>query len=297
MKNIELKNTFIEQEGIGNHLSEHQVRSYQSQGFHFPVKVMSASEAADYRKHVEEIERSIGKLSNRHHPLRQKSHLLFPWLDKLIRTPVLLDAVEDVLESKNLLVWNTDFFIKEPNDPSFVTFHQDSVYWGLGREKILTAWIGFTDSTKDNGALQVIPGTHHGEQLPHRRAEAAHNMLLHNQEVDTQSFGNEPVLLELKAGEASLHDVRLVHGSDPNRSNDRRMGFAVRYISTSVRPTHGLPDHATLVRGADHFGNFILESPPQCDADMDTVKMMGQYFRVMTAAGKISDAEDKLRNS
>ena len=58
-------------------------------------------------------------------------------------------------------------------------------------------------------------------------------------------------MLELAAGEMSLHHVRLIHGSDPNPSDDRRIGFAIRYIPTYVRQVAGSHDSATLVRGED----------------------------------------------
>jgi hypothetical protein len=63
----------------------------------------------------------------------------------------------------------------------------------------------------------------------------------------------------------SLHDGRLIHGSRPNRSNDRRIGFAIRYIPTHVRQVAGAKDSAMLVRGVDAFGNFELEPRPKGD--------------------------------
>jgi hypothetical protein len=72
--------------------------------------------------------------------------------------------------------------------------------------------------------------------------------------------------LTLAAGEMSLHHVRLIHGSEPNPSDQRRIGFAIRYLPTYVRQVAGAHDWATLVRGVDHYGNFELEQRP--DADM-----------------------------
>jgi hypothetical protein len=72
--------------------------------------------------------------------------------------------------------------------------------------------------------------------------------------------------LTLRAGEMSLHHVRLIHGSEPNPSDQRRIGFAIRYLPTYVRQVAGSHDWATLVRGVDRYGNFELEQRP--DADM-----------------------------
>ena len=76
----------------------------------------------------------------------------------------------------------------------------------------------------------------------------------------------EAAMLELAAGEMSLHHVRLIHGSDPNPSDDRRIGFAIRYIPTYVRQVAGSHDSATLVRGEDRYRHFEPEQRP--DADM-----------------------------
>jgi len=74
-------------------------------------------------------------------------------------------------------------------------------------------------------------------------------------------------LLPLAAGEFSLHHIRTVHASEPNRSNDRRIGVAVRYIAPHVRQIHAPRDSAWLVRGEDRYSNFIHESPPATDMD------------------------------
>jgi non-haem Fe2+, alpha-ketoglutarate-dependent halogenase len=70
----------------------------------------------------------------------------------------------------------------------------------------------------------------------------------------------------LQPGEMSLHHVRLVHGSPPNPSNDRRIGFAIRYIPTSVSQVAG-EDSATLVRGVDAYHHFEPEPRPARDMD------------------------------
>jgi hypothetical protein len=78
-----------------------------------------------------------------------------------------------------------------------------------------------------------------------------------------------PVTIELRPGEMHLHHVRLVHGSPPNPSNDRRIGFAIRYIPTSVKQVAG-EDSATLVRGVDTYNHFAHEPRPELDMDPDS---------------------------
>jgi hypothetical protein len=73
----------------------------------------------------------------------------------------------------------------------------------------------------------------------------------------------------------SLHHVRLVHGSPPNTSDDRRIGFAIRYIPTSVSQIAGT-DSATLVRGTDRHHHFELEPRPSRDLDPELVALHKQ---------------------
>src|SRR4029453_11043932 len=181
--------------------------------------------------------------------IRQKPHLLFTWLADLVRHPAILDAVEDVL-GPNLLVWSTSFFIKGPRDSAFVSWHQDATYWGLSEPDVLTGGVAFTEATVENGAMRMVPGSH-GEQLAHRDTFAANNLLSRGQEIEVEVDEARGVDIVLRAGEISLPPGRMVPGPPPNRSNARRIGFAIRYIPTYVRQLAGEVDGAMLVRGVD----------------------------------------------
>jgi hypothetical protein len=89
---------------------------------------------------------------------------------------------------------------------------------------------------------------------------------------------SEAAYIELAPGEISLHSVRAVHASDPNHSDDRRIGIAMRYIAPHVRQLHGERDSAMLVRGEDRFGNFVHEKPPRRDMDADA---LAEHARIM----------------
>lgn len=243
-------------------LSEAAVRHYRDLGYYTPVPVLSAAEAGDLRRRLEAYEAASGRLSGR---LRHKPHLLFTWLADLVRHPRILDAVEDII-GPDILCWGSSFFIKEARTHNFVSWHQDSTYWGLEPPDVITAWVAFTDSTAANGAMRVIPGTHQMDQVPHRDTFRPDNLLSRGQEIMVDVDEAQAVMMPLRAGEMSLHHVRLIHGSDPNPSDDRRIGFAIRYIPTHVRQVAGAHDSATLVRGVDRFGHFVAEEQP--DADM-----------------------------
>ena len=242
-------------------LTENAVRQYRDSGYLSPVRVLSTSDAAALRARIEAFEANAGPLAGK---LRQKSHLLFTWLNDLIRREGILDAVEDII-GPNILCWGTSFFIKEPRNSAFVSWHQDSTYWGLEPPDIVTAWIAITDSTVENGAMRVLPGSHTMAQVPHHDTFRPENLLSRGQEVMVDVDEAKADTLVLQAGEMSLHHVRLIHGSDPNPSDKRRIGFAIRYLPTYVRQVAGSHDWATLVRGEDRYGNFELEQRPDSD--------------------------------
>jgi ectoine hydroxylase-related dioxygenase (phytanoyl-CoA dioxygenase family) len=242
-------------------LSSEALGRYHRDGFCFPVPVLTPAEARTLRGRVEAVEAAHGgRLAGE---LRQKPHLLLTWLADLVRHPRILDAVEDVL-GPNLLVWSTSFFTKEARDPAFVSWHQDATYWGLSEPDVLTAWVAFTDATVENGAMRMVPGSH-GEQLAHRDTFAPHNLLSRGQEIAVEVDDARGVDIVLRAGEMSLHHVRMVHGSPANRSDDRRIGFAIRYIPTHVRQIAGGEDGAMLVRGVDDYHHFVAERAPASD--------------------------------
>ncbi len=244
-------------------LSQQQIDQFWRDGCIFPIRVMSEAAAAQIRDRLEAFEKQAGGPLKG--DLRHKSHLLFSWLGDLVRHEKIVDAIED-LYGPNLLCWSTNFFIKEARNPAFVSWHQDSTYWGLDKPDVVTAWVALTPSNVANGAMGFIPGTHLGEQIPHRDTFAQNNLLTRGQEVAVAVDEKQAVTIELRPGEMSLHHVRLVHGSPPNPSNDRRIGFAIRYIPTTVAQVAG-EDSATLVRGEDLHHHFAPEPRPTTDMD------------------------------
>src|ERR1700759_4996788 len=177
-------------------LTEAAVQQYRDLGYYAPVPVLDRAEANELRARLEDFEASGSGMKG---AVRHKPHLLFTWLNDLIRHPRILDAVEDVI-GPNILCWGTSFFIKEARNPSFVSWHQDSTYWGLGPPDVITAWIAFTDSTADNGAMRVMPGTHKLEQVAHRDTFAAENLLSRGQEILVDVDERQAAMLELAAG-------------------------------------------------------------------------------------------------
>lgn len=232
---------------------------YRGDGCIFPVDVMAAEVARDYRRRMEEAEASRGSLE-----LKIKIHLVLKMADELVHHPAILDAVEQVI-GPDILAWDADFIIKNARDPRYVSWHQDLTYWGLEPDLVVTAWVALSPSTTDSGCMQIIPGSHTSAIVPHRDTFARDNMLTRGQEVAAEVDESQAVNVVLQPGQMSLHDGKLIHASRPNRTGDRRIGFAIRYIPTKVRQVAGARDSAMLVRGVDRYGHFDLETRPTAD--------------------------------
>jgi len=253
-------------------LTDQQVSDYHRDGILFPLRIMTEAQAAQILQRLEALEASEGgSLSSNSN---QKPHLLFPWLSELARHPAILSAVERIL-GPNLLCWASSFFIKNPNDGKYISWHQDSTYWDLSRPDVLTAWVALTPSTPRNGCMQVIPGTHTRDQVPHRDTFASSNLLSRGQEIAVEVDREQAVNVTLQPGEMSLHHVRIFHGSEANMSPERRVGFSIRYIPTSVSQVSGRTS-ALLVKGVDEFGHFDPEPIPTIDFDPATAKFHRQ---------------------
>jgi len=266
---------------VGKLLSAAQVRAYHENGFLFPIRVMSEAEALAYRRKLEAAEASPDPRIPKF--LRTKAHLVFTWCDELIRHPKILDAVEDVI-GPDILCWSSGFFNKEAKDPAYVSWHQDLTYWGLEPADIVTAWLALSPATPESGCMKFWPGSHELEILPHKDTFAEKNLLSRGQEIQVEVDESKVVFDVLAPGEMSLHHVKLVHGSDPNRSDDRRIGFVIRYVPTHVRQVVGRTDSATLVRGVDRYGHFEPEERPRADLDPAAI---AHYEEVMDRLNRV----------
>jgi ectoine hydroxylase-related dioxygenase (phytanoyl-CoA dioxygenase family) len=144
-----------------------------------------------------------------------------------------------------------------------VPWHQDAQYWPLTPHDTVTVWLAFYDSDEENGAMRVVAGSHEAGLFTHDKAE---NVL--NQSIDEGQFSEEDIVtIDLKAGEMSLHDDRLIHGSGASLSGKRRVGLTMRFSPTNVKgdlsvwPTF----EAYTVRGTDAFNHNPVGKIPTQD--------------------------------
>src|SRR6185295_4992706 len=170
---------------------------------------------------------------------------------------------EDIL-GPNILIHSSTIFAKYAQDEKFVSWHQDSHYWGLSEPRLVSAWIALTDSTIDNGCLRVLPGTH-TRNFEHLEQPQQSNILNRGQTV-SDIRDAEAVDIVLRAGQMSFHHANIIHGSKPNTSAGPRIGVAVRYVSTAVRQEKvHIP--VILARGRDDYHHYRLQERPTADIE------------------------------
>lgn len=224
-------------------------------------------------------------------PLNYDRHLDIPGLSQLITEPEIVRRMQALI-GPDIFCWRTEFFPKNPGD-SGTGWHQVETY-AIGETSVgmleatahspgvpmeLTAWVAFTEATKENGCMKMIPGSHrqwrYDESAPMRWNGAArdnsffgynYNDIKIDQDWDPDQ---EHVRhLEMRPGQFIIFTARCIHGSNPNTSNRQRMGFAIRVVPTHVRVYGGVTEfeefgqHFTLDRhgcvlvgGQDDYGH------------------------------------------
>ena len=232
-----------------SYLSSNQLKQYKDEGFVSPIDIFSKEKAKEIRNEIELIEKDMPEELEKSG--RYNAHLISPLLDEVTHNPKILDAVESLI-GENILVCGTTLFIKNPFVKGFVSYHQDAKYIGLEPYNWVTAWVAITDSNEENGCMRMWSGSHKDNLKDHDQMFNEGNLLTRGQTIN--NVPKEKVKsLVLKAGQMSLHHPKVVHGSELNKSNDRRIGFVIQsYIGTNVKQVLG-KNSVQLARGVDNF--------------------------------------------
>ena len=236
---------------------------YQDQGFAGPITVLCANEADRLCAQLNEAEAALGTTLNAHpDQLRAKSHLLFPWLNEMVRDARILDAVEALI-GPDILLYHLTCWIKEPSDHTYVPWHQDGTYFGLNGPGHVTAWVALSPSRVESGCMRFLPGSHRLGQHNHVAGEVERNLLSNGQRIDLDVEEKEAINVEVEPGQMTLHHTHVLHASHPNASNQRRIGIGISYIPTQVGHVGNARLTASLVRGTDRYKHFDAEPIPQ----------------------------------
>ena len=252
-----------------SYLSSNQLKQYEDEGFVSPINIFSKDKAKEIRNEIELIENHMPEeLDNSG---RYNAHLISPLLDEVTHNSKILDAVQSLI-GENILICGTTLFIKNPNEKGFVSYHQDAKYIGLEPLNWVTAWVAITDSNEKNGCMRMWSGSHKDNLKEHDEKFNNGNLLTRGQTVKNVPK-DETTPLILEAGQMSLHHPTVVHGSELNKSNDRRIGFVIQsYISTNVKQVLG-KNSVQLARGTDEYNYHEKINRPVSLMDPNDVKI------------------------
>ena len=259
-----------------NVLNDTEVANFHTDGYHVPVPVMSAAQAAAYRERLERFE---ARWPQQGHMLDQGAPLLCPWIDEMTRLPSILDPLADVLGS-DLLCWGVSLRLKEPRTQTFAGWHQDTAYCDI-KPIVVIAAVALSDCSEAASPLRVIPGSHKGATLPHVEQFGTESLLTREQEIAAEHDTTQAVTLPMAAGEMMFFNNAICHSSGPNQTAHRRIIFLIEYV-----PTHASQEKpresAMLVRGQDAFHNF--DEDPRPDAEMSEAAIAAWRRKVKVQA-------------
>jgi len=249
-------------------LTKEQIEQYHDQGFISPIRVISEREALSIKNELEQVEAEFPEEINAEN--RNNLHLSFAFLDKLAHNKIIVDAIEDLI-GPNISLWASVMFIKEPSSKHYVSWHQDATYMGLDSMNFPTPWIALSPSNKETGCMTMISGSHKLKIQEHEDTFAENNILTRGQVIQNVDE-SRAVDLILEPGEMSIHHGAVIHGSQPNKGNQRRIGFSLQsYMPNDVSQVVGrnIWTHVRGQKREDKDG--LLLDRPKFNMDPKTV--------------------------
>jgi hypothetical protein len=260
------------------------IETFNRDGVVFPVQIFNKDEISYYRSL---LEYEIDHNNMMEKQYRCKSLLLYKWIDEIARNEKILNLVEQII-GPDFFCWDTQCWLKEPNDQKYVSWHQDATYWNFKVKNGVIVWLAFNDVDNKMGPVVYKLGSHKVGQYQHKDKESAFNLLTRGQTVNNEYKYNSEAELIINEGYISMHHPYVVHGSRPNIGKIRGIGYSLQYIPTNNISL--IPDsieYATLVSGKDEY-NYIQHSPPptgEINIDIDNWKIAfdlqrENYFRI-----------------
>ena len=249
-------------------LTKLQIEQYHDEGFISPIRVISEQEALSIKDELEQVEKEFPEEINSES--RNNLHLSFAFLDALAHNKIIVDAIEDLI-GPDISLWASVMFIKEPSSKQYVSWHQDATYMGLDSLDFPTPWIALSPSNIETGCMTMIAGSHKTKIQNHEDTFAENNILTRGQVIQDVDE-SKAVDLILQPGEMSIHHGAVIHGSQPNNSNQRRIGFSLQsYMPNNVKQIVGrnLWTHVRGQKRQDDDG--MLLDRPRFNMDPNTV--------------------------
>ncbi len=242
-------------------LSVEHVEFYNREGYliyNQPVFAPAKFEAL--QNHFEE---KLAKLPEGFRPeAMDVPHFADPKLFDWLFDDAVLDLIEPII-GPNIALWSSHFISKPQGDGKRVPWHEDSFYWGsrLNPMEVITVWLAIDPSSPENGGMSVIPRTHNSGRQGYSDYDAVDTAknVFNTEILREQREEERAVPCILQPNECSLHDGRLMHGSPPNTSSQRRCGYTMRYMPTSVKCMPDDGHQIYLARGVDLAGNTYAD--------------------------------------
>ena len=234
-------------------LTGEQISDFNRDGYLKGIRIFNPEEIAAIARYFDDLLARTLAAGGDSYSI-STAHLRHGRVYDLLTDPRIVDCVADLL-GENVIAWGSHFFCKMPGDGKRVSWHQDASYWPLTPSKAVTAWLAIDDATVENACMRFIPGSHRLGHLTYTLSENDEANVLNQTVAEVDRLG-EPVDVELKAGQISIHSDLLLHGSEANQSNRRRCGLTLRYCPADVRAGLGWNAKGVIVRGGDESGSL-----------------------------------------
>ena len=234
-------------------LTDTQVSQYHENGYTIPNYQIPDETLADIRRDHDRLIQNYPEFRN-YCPNVLSYDLSFL---NYARTPKILDMVEQVIGS-DFALWNSSFFAKPALDGQATPWHQDGQYWPIRPPATCTVWMAIDNATVDNGCLRFIPGSHKKRTLRQHRINSDPDLTLNQELLPNEYSKEEAIDLNLEAGQISLHDIYMIHGSMENRSPQSRRGMTLRYMPTTSIFDRDLASHQASKKGLHNHAERTL---------------------------------------
>lgn len=241
-------------------LTADQVQHYNQHGYIKPLEVYSSAEIVEIRDYFDKLLADTISQGGDSYSI-STAHMKHGGVYDMLTNPTLVDYVADVL-GDDVIAWGSHFFCKMPGDGKNVAWHQDASYWPLSPSKAVTIWLAIDDADQENGCMKFIAGSQVNGHLTYRKNDSADHSVLNQTVENAEQYGSEVVFDQLRAGQASLHNDLLLHGSDANTSRRRRCGLTLRYVAAEVRAGLDWNQKGVIVRGSDPSGHWSNPARP-----------------------------------
>ncbi len=210
-------------------LSESQLEQFRTLGYVKGGRILNDAQLTRLR---EEIESLFSELPAEQRPENVPSiHCDNSYFLNLFLSDAFVEVARQIL-GHDVAIFTTYMISKRPNDGLAVSWHQDGAFFPIDPMETFTLWLAVDDATCDNGCLRVLPEKTNEKKILEHRVDTDSGTTL-PMSLDNLDLG-EAVDIELSAGEFSLHDPFILHGSNPNHSTRRRCGITIKYIPTHV---------------------------------------------------------------